>query len=263
MYFEKHINFDIINLIIIDLLHLNNNESKIEEVEFEALYTIVKLLKEQKSGKLQEFKIIFDEFSNIIKKIIENENNKISKRSIFFLNDVIDMLHILYNGNSIKNNEVIKKNNNDELNIFSENLKKNNINELISIYKNKKNDNNNKKIMINKFINYFIDHKNNNLEMINFLLNIETNDSLLIYEILDIFVYNIKDIILDVIDANNKIIYIIENLKVNNIKKNEYLEILKNINNEESDIEEGSDLEKGSEIDEENDNEKECILKIN
>ena len=42
-YLEKYINFDIINIIIIDLLHLNSNNFKnIEDVEIEALYTLIK-----------------------------------------------------------------------------------------------------------------------------------------------------------------------------------------------------------------------------
>ena len=102
---------------------------------------------------------------------------------------------------------------------------------MLNIY-NKVNNTNDKKLIIDKFINYFIDHKNNNLDMINFLLNIEKNDGKLIYEILENNINNIEDIMLDVPNANIKIKYIVENL--NNNKKELFLNILNNIKNDDS-----------------------------
>ena len=232
MYLEKHICFDIINLLIINLLHLDNSENKyIQEIEIEIIYNLIKLLKEQKAGKLQEYKVIFSEFVNIINNEILKKN--ISKRSNFFLTDIINMLELL--SNNIKNsNEFIKINNEEEnINKFSEYLKNNNTKELIYIY-NKVNIMNNKKLIIDKFINYFINHKNNNLDMINFLLTIEKNDNELIYEILENNINNIEDIMIDIPYANKKIIYIVKNLNLNNDKKELFLNILNNIKDDDS-----------------------------
>ena len=69
LYLEKYINFDIINIIIIDLLHLNDNFKKIEDIEYEALYVLLKLIKDNKNSytDLLEYKNIFNDFINIIK----------------------------------------------------------------------------------------------------------------------------------------------------------------------------------------------------
>ena len=89
IYIEKYINFDIINIIIIDLLHLNNNFKNIEDIEYEALYTLIKLIKEHKKTYTDfvEFKIIFNNFITNINQIIENV--ELSKRSSFFLENII------------------------------------------------------------------------------------------------------------------------------------------------------------------------------
>jgi hypothetical protein len=65
LYTEKYISFDILNLIIIDLLHINNNFEKIEEIEYESLYIMLKLIKESKTSyyDLVQYKIIFKQFS--------------------------------------------------------------------------------------------------------------------------------------------------------------------------------------------------------
>jgi hypothetical protein len=281
MYLEKHICFDIINLLIIDLLDLDNSVNKyIQEIEIEIIYNLIKLLKEHKAEKLHEYKLIFSEFINIINNEILKEN--ISKRSNFFLTDIINMLELLSNNNIKNSNGFIKINNEEDngtqnslfgrrpvrltegsddsnINKFLEYLKNNNTKELIYIYS-KKNNINTKKLMINKFINYFIEqripvglvpdaepldlpkvvgdcerlHKNNNLDIINFLLTIEKNDSELIYEILESNVNNIEDILIDVPYANKKIIYIIENLNLNNDKKELFLNILNNIKDDDS-----------------------------
>jgi len=232
MYLEKHICFDIINLLIINLLD-NSVNKYIQEIEIEIIYNLIKLLKEQKTGKLQEYKVIFNEFINIINNEILKEN--ISKRSNFFLTDIINMLELLYSNTNAKNTNGFIKINNEEENInkFSEYLKNNNTKELIYIY-NKVNIMNNKKLIIDKFINYFINHKNNNLDMINFLLTIEKNDNELIYEILENNVNNIEDIMIDIPYANKKIIYIVKNLNLNNDKKELFLNILNNIKDDDS-----------------------------
>jgi malic enzyme len=97
MYLEKYINFDIINIIIIDLLHINDNFKEINEIEFEALYNLIKLIKESKStfNDLEEYKNLFNHYTSIINQIILAD--KVSKRSNFFLSVIVDTFEIFEN----------------------------------------------------------------------------------------------------------------------------------------------------------------------
>jgi len=86
LFIDKHINFDIINLIIIDLLHQNDNFDDIKEIEFELLHIMLKFIFENnKTFKFYEQKKIITEFHNILNNILKNNINQISKRSIFFI----------------------------------------------------------------------------------------------------------------------------------------------------------------------------------
>jgi len=228
-YLEKYINFDIINIIIIDLLHLNSNNFKnIEDVEIETLYTLIKLLKDNKTSfnDFYEYKNLFEEYKKIILQIIDDI--KISKRSIFFLNDIILML------NEFTNNKVIKKNNEDkndtveikkcniiDKGLIIELLKINNTKDLLNLYKS---DNYNFTYML---IEIFISHKNTNKLIINLLS--EINNITLFLSIIEKFIENIEDIILDIPDAHEKILYLINNLKENHPKKEIIINILTNL----------------------------------
>ena len=247
LYLEKYINFDIINLIIIDLLHINNNFKQIEDIEYETLYTLIKLIKDNKKtyNDLLEYKIIFNEFIDIIKNILLNTS--LSKRYHFFMTDIIIMIESFINENKIdKQNkddnkilEIIKNNSNnsleDILNIYKTIVKKENI--------------------INNCIELFISEKKRNNLIIIFLKKI--NENKLIYTIIDKIISNISDIILDIPDADQKIIYLVNNIYTDNEKKKSVLNILKNIekndysSNEDSGEEESGEEESGEESGEE------------
>ena len=109
LYTEKYINFDIINIIIIDLLHINNKLNEIKDVEYESLYNLLKLIKELKTNynDLMQYKIIFEEFKNIIENIINNKN--LSKRSLFFLNEIIILFELFSTNNELKSNIPLKQ----------------------------------------------------------------------------------------------------------------------------------------------------------
>jgi len=239
MYLEKYISFDIINIIIIDLLHLNDNFSKIEEIEFESLYTIMKLIKEHKNSSLNmnnlnEYKFIMNEFINFIKTIIEN--NSISKRSDFFLRDTIEILSFFCQKNMENMSSYLK---NNDVNLcktkFVENLKSLNISMIENIYKNCE-DENIKKYFIEQFIFFMIEQKNNNDALILFLKNMSNSTDIeIIYNKIEEITLNIDDILLDCPYVKERLFFILENINKNNSKRISIIEILNNINNEESD----------------------------
>ena len=254
LFLEKYIVFDIINIIIIDLLHLNGNNFKnIEEIEFESLYTLIKLIKESKTSynDLVEYKVIFNEYIVIIQQIITNVT--LTKRSSFFLNDIVMMLNSLTNQqNKVKtvNNDII----------FFEQLKNNNLGESINIYKNI--DKVNKPNIITKCIEMFMDQKKVNNTIIKLLIDI--NDSNLIFVILEKISVNISDIMLDIPDADKKILYLIDNIKYDHVLKDDIIKLLKECNYSEDDSEDDTedDSENDSEDDSEDDTEKEDIKDI-
>ena len=250
MYLEKYISFDIINIIIIDLLHLNDNFAKIEEIEFESLYTIMKLIKEHRNttlnmNNLNEYKFIMNEFINVIKTIIEN--NSISKRSDFFLKDTIEILSFFCQKN-VENMSSHLKNN--DLNLskskFLESLKNFNINQMESIYKNNQ-DEEIKKYFIEQFILFMIEQKKNNEALIIFLknLNNSNNSSDLhnIYNKIQEVVNNIEDILLDCPFAKERLLFILENINKNNEKRVSIIETLNNLNNNDDESDSDSDYE--------------------
>ena len=256
LYLEKYINFDIINIIIIDLLHLNNNFKKIEDIEYEALYVLLKLIKDNKNSytDLLEYKNIFNDFINIINQILTSDLN-ISKRYIFFLNDVITILDFFASNNkqNIKinckktitntaintltnttintsinisiNTATNTSTNNNIIDLFKNNT--NSIDSIINIYKTI--DLNNHCKIIHDSIELFIDQRNINMLIINFFNEIKEYE--LIYSILENIIKNIDDIRLDVPDINKKIIFIIENLED---KSNKKIDIINNLNNSEN-----------------------------
>ena len=224
-----------------------NDFKQIEDIEYETLYTLIKLIKDNKKtyNDLLEYKIIFNEFIDIIKNILLNTS--LSKRYHFFMTDIIIMIESFINENKIdKQNkddnkilEIIKNNSNnsleDILNIYKTIVKKENI--------------------INNCIELFISEKKRNNLIIIFLKKI--NENKLIYTIIDKIISNISDIILDIPDADQKIIYLVNNIYTDNEKKKSVLNILKNIekndysSNEDSGEEEPGEEESGEESGEE------------
>jgi len=231
IYIEKYINFDIINIIIIDLLHLNNNFKNIEDIEYEALYILIKLIKEYKKtyGDFAEFKTLFNSFIKNINQIIENI--ELSKRSLFFLENIILNLKTFLSSNDSKslNNDTPIFDEEKLNNMFINKLNINeNYTELYNIYKNISDKSN----IIYKCVDKFIGETKHNKNIINFL--IEIKDSNLVYSILEKIIKNIEDIMLDIPNAHDKLLYLIDNINYTNNKKTEFINILKNLNNNDS-----------------------------
>ena len=233
MFIENFINIDIINIIIIDLLHVNNF-SNIEDIEYESLYNMIKLIYDNnciKPRNFEENKFIFNEYITIIKNIIQNIELK--KRSIFFMNDIINMLKKLINDKTTDevnvindSSKIIDIDNSSKKNLFNILKNINNINnkEFMNLYKNL--NNKDKYDVVYKIIDLFISQKNINKNIINLLNDIKDFNT--INTVIEKFIGNIDDIILDIPMANSKIIYIIENTDYE--FNNNLLETLNNVN---------------------------------
>jgi len=260
MYIEKYINFDISNIIIIDLLHINKFD-KIKDIEYELLFNLLKIIKDNKTNytSLSEYKYIFNEYITNLKLITMNLSNRsgnsgtivkenisnnysnetfdISKRSLFFINEILNIL------NSFVENKKNDDTNQNNKKVFINKLKNFNntdINNMISIYnsclKNEKID------ILYSIIDKYISEKNKNDNII--LLLKEIKDINNYYEVLDKYTENIKDILLDIPNATIKIIQIIELLNFDKNKNNKYIQIFKNITlDDESSDNESSDNE--------------------
>lgn len=249
MYIEKYINFEIINIIIIDLLHIDKF-SGIEEIEYEAFYLLIKFIKENKNNynSLIEYKNIFQEYIDIINQLLIN--SELSKRSQFFLNDIISMLNVIIvnenennNNNNLYYDKEVKEINKDidikELNkesklnknIFNSkivNINNDNINELSHIYSTLNEQNKND--VIYKSIDMYLNQRKTNEHILTLLKNI--NEPNIIYNIIEKMVENIDDIMLDIPNADVKLIYLIEFTNFNHNNRNNLLEMLKNINSD-------------------------------
>ena len=234
LYVEKYINFDIINIIIIDLLHINGNFQDINEVEFEALYNLTKLIKDSKSSfnDLEEYKNLFNHYTSIINQIILAD--KVSKRSNFFLSVIVDTFEIFKNE---KKNTVENKVKDDKKMSLLDAIKNNsNMVELLSIYKKIENNKDNLSKSIYQIIDLFISQKNKNKLIIDFINEIKNND--LVFDSIDQFIDDIDDIMLDVPDAKNKMILFLEDIKdKRTIVKINYLKNLDSDDESENDDE--------------------------
>lgn len=281
LYIEKYINFDIINLIIINLLHLNNKEDKnnnilkIKDIEFECIYVLLKLLKENKifgNGLIyKEYSKLFNEYITEINRILKEntgskinvevfgklqrsaeseEHNILSKRSEFFLDYILSILSDkpikkISSTNSLNNqdqNQIIPQKNNyisiiNNNNITIDHIKNENSKQIINNYKNVNEEG--KIIIINKLLDFYFDSKNKNSFFI--ILFKEINNLTIIYNCIYKIIDNIDDIILDIPDVDKKILNLIDNLEFSDLMKNNIIQKIKdkNLENEsESDSDE-------------------------
>jgi len=175
-----------------------------------------------------------------------DEKFDISKRSLFFINEILNILNIFVENK--KNDDTNQNNKKIFINKLN-NFNNTDINNMISIYnsysKNEKID------ILYSIIDKYISEKNKNDNII--LLLKEIKDINNYYEVLDKYTENIKDILLDIPNATIKIIQLIELLNYDKNKSNKYIQIFKNItlddessdnessNNESSDNESSDD----------------------
>ena len=87
LFIDKHINFKIINIVIINLLHLNNNFEPITEIELELINLILTKIREQCSYfKFANYTELIQQYVKILNDYLETD---ISKRSKFFIDEII------------------------------------------------------------------------------------------------------------------------------------------------------------------------------
>jgi hypothetical protein len=245
LYIEKQINFDIPNIIIIDLLHVNNFD-KITEIEFELLYNLLKIIKDNKTNynSLTDNNVIFNEYINIVQSIIENETS--SKRSLFFMNEILSILKLFNNNKdtSVKNSSIKDNtiNNKEQFINKLNNFNNSDIDIMNNMYKSLQQQDKNK--VFYKIIDKYISDRKNNDSTISLIKNINDIDSF--YETLELYTVNIKDILLDIPNANIKLIQLIEKLNYDKFKNNKYITIFNNISLDDSDTEGNSSSDSDS-----------------
>jgi hypothetical protein len=223
LFIEKHITIDIINILVIKLLHLHEPFEIIQSLEYEALYNLVKSL----SAFSYNFNESFDFYKEIInynKQILESTN--LSKRNMFFLNEIIDLLNKILTTNnkqkwSGKTNEIIDNKKN-----ILDYFKNNNFKMCKDIIKN----NNDKSSIINSLLIKTLEFKNISSDIINFFneLNLKEVEKEF-YNICN----NIESLMMDISNANIKCIKLFNELNIN--KKNNVLFLLENIDESSSD----------------------------
>ena len=211
LYSEKYINIDIINLIIIDLLHLNNNFKIIEEIEFELLNFILKnILKFKDNFRLNNYLSVFKEFIDTLKEILEIEEYVNKKRCKFFIEDNINTLNkILKNNNEKKINKNVFKYEN-----FEEALNKKNILNIVKVFNKINNDDKFKSV--SKIFDKLLEKNKNtdldfNLKVIQTLFD---NNNQIINDVIVGIINNLEDIILDIPNIFENMIELLQELNL-------------------------------------------------
>ena len=230
LFVEKYISVDIINILIVKLLHLNDTFEIIQSLEYEALYNIVKLMNNTSSFNFVQYSIFYKEIINYTKQLIDSNN--LSKRNLFFVTEINDLLSKIINYNNsnfnVKNNtgNNTNNNNNDNKKLVKDNFKNNNFKICKDIIS-KSNDNERQSI-INSLLLLIIEQKNISNDTIKFLNELNSKD---VEREFYLLCNNIDDILLDIPNANIKFIKLFNELNIN--KKNNILLMLESINDDD------------------------------
>lgn len=220
LFVEKYISVDIINILIVKLLHLNDTFEIIQSLEYEALYNIVKLMNNTSSFNFSYYSIFYKEIINYTKQIIDSNN--LSKRNLFFVSEINDLLSKIINYNNNSNNTVKNNSNIDNKKLVKDNFKNNNFKVCKDIIS-KSNDTERQSI-INSLLLLIIEQKNISTDTIKFLNELNSKD---VEKEFYLLCNNIDDILLDIPNANIKFIKLFNELNIN--KKNNILLMLENI----------------------------------
>lgn len=238
LFIEKHINFDIINLIIIDLLHQNNNFAKIKEIEFELLHVMIKFIFENnKSFKFIEYKKIIGKFKNILEIILSDDNeSQISKRSLYFINEIILMFSKILKNEKHETKKVDKVDINTTFKNIITYAEKGNYDNFYHAIKYIESENISS--IISSLINKSLESKKN-VNLVKSLKKIKDSYHVYIESTLMKIINNLDDIILDIPDIDKNIENFVHELDLNKdfiIDMNKKLENI-NINNDSDDDE--------------------------
>ena len=237
LFINKHINFDIINIIIIDLLHQDNNFDDVKEIEYELLHVMMKFIYENnKTFKFYEQKKIIEQFKNVLNNILKISKDQITKRSSFFIENILHIFEKILNDEKFDSSNLSTKNVDDFIKQdLLDSAKKNKV----FYFKNSFDSQSLiiKKEMINILMNKVLENpkcvnESNCLREISkdYILLFENN----LYKIIE----NLDDIILDIPNIKNHINEFVNDLQLNQtilIKLNEKINQLKEDSDEEDD----------------------------
>ena len=255
LYINNHINFDIINIVLINLLHLNNSDM-VKEIELELFHLIIHYICKNgnnNNNKFNEYNKIFIEYIEKLNLLI---NVNISKRSEFFISEIIKILTAFMNNkdrNNLKNN--LKNNliSNSKINInFFDSLLSKNIELSFNLFKKETNY----EETITKIINLILDKtkKYDILFLFQFLKKIKKEYILLFNNIINNIIENVEDIILDIPNIKEQFINLVLELELNNNFINEIEDKINKYLSDEDD--EDEDDEGDDEDDDEDDEDK-------
>ena len=237
LFINKHINFDIINIIIIDLLHQNDNFDNIKEIEYELLHVMMKFIFENnKTFKFYEQKKIIEQFKEILENILRLNEGNISKRSIFFIESILVIFGKILKDEKFESGNNSSKNM-DEI-IKQELLDSAKLNKVYFF----KNTFNNQSMMLKKdLINILMNKVLENpklLNELNCLKEISKDYILLVENDLFKIMDNLDDIILDIPNIKQHVENFVDELQLNkNIitKLNEKIKILEEDSDDDND----------------------------
>ncbi len=215
---QKIISYDILHFMMIDLLHLNNNFNPIEEIEFEMIYIILKSFVENKTSfdNLSSQTFIFSEYTKLLNSFIENK--QLSKRMIFFINDILQMIGQLFNKKQEKTDEQKK----EQITPFLDSLKQKSSSHSKTLFLQLSIDE--KKEAFYQMLFYVLE---NTLTIQSFETTSSFCDKQFVFEMVEKLIGEIEDIMLDIPDAPKKMSQILN--KMEHVKKNQLISKLQSI----------------------------------
>lgn len=238
LFYENHIHIDILNIIIMYLLHINNNFDKITDIEYEAFYNLIKNIEKIGINK-KSYSKFYTEIINIIEQIKDSE--KLSKRVLFFLDEIVMNINKTFlSENNLE--KICLPSILDNKNTFIENFKKRNFRTCKNIFRKLDLElDENKNLFYDLFI-YLLEKRELNISSLN-----ELDDNGGDYMRSDIknIISNYSDLSLDISNLKERLLNLIEKLNLDG--KEELLEQVKNIVDLEDD-DESEDDETSSEL---------------
>jgi hypothetical protein len=238
LFYENHIHIDILNIIIMYLLHINNNFDKITDIEYEAFYNLIKNIEKIGINK-KNYSKFYTEVINIIEQIKDSE--KLSKRVLFFLDEImININKTFLSENNLEKVCVVSIS--DNKNTFIENFKKRNFRTCKNIFRKLDLElDENKNLFYDLFI-YLLEKK----ELVVSSLNELDNGGDYMKSDMKNIISNFSDLSLDISNLKERLLNLIEKLNLDG--KEELLEQVKNIvDDDDDDDDESEDDETSSE----------------
>jgi hypothetical protein len=238
MFSEKHMSIDVIHVLMVKLLHLNDTFDIVYNMEYEILFNIVKYMSSCNNfnNVYPTYYVFYKEFINYINQILKH--NSLSKRIDFFLNEIIGMLQKMCGDTSsltsVNSSSSLSSIGNDNMNhadIVKNHIKNNNYRTPKEIILKLTGDA--KSNVINSVLLYTIEQKNISTDIIKFLNDLGINKD--IEREVYIICRNIDDIMLDIPNANDKCIKLINELNIQ--KRQNIILMLSDICSDNSDDE--------------------------